>query len=93
MREPMLERSGLTGDGRQRLYQFPNGYGASVVCHQDSYGGTEGLWEIAVIKYANGDPITGGHIDYTTPITDDVLGHLTEDEVDQALAQIEALDA
>ena len=39
-----------------------------------SYGGDEGLWEVALMGPA-------GNIRYDTPVTDDVLGYLTDDEV------------
>lgn len=67
---------------RSRIY-FDNGYGASVVSHTFSYGGSQGLYEIAVLKE---DDIT-----YDTPITSDVVGHLTEDEVTEVLKQIQQL--
>jgi hypothetical protein len=44
----------------------------NITCH--SYGGDEGLWEVALIGPT-------GDIRYDTPVTDDVLGHLTDDEV------------
>ena len=31
----------------QKIYSFPNGYGASVIKGKYTYGGPEGLWEIA----------------------------------------------
>lgn len=43
-------------EGRQRLYRFENNFGASVVRHNTSYGGKEGLWELAVIKWSE-EPI------------------------------------
>ncbi|NBW77279.1 MAG: hypothetical protein EBR34_16025 [Sphingomonadaceae bacterium] len=62
---------------------FNNGYGASVIKTDRSYGGKDGLYELAVIY--NND------ICYDTPITDDVLGYLTEGEVTDLLQKIEAL--
>lgn len=44
----------------------------NITCH--SYGGDEGLWEVALIGPT-------GDICYDTPVTDDVLGYLTDDEV------------
>lgn len=36
-------------NGWQGRTTFENGYGVSVVQHSGSYGGDEGLWELAVI--------------------------------------------
>jgi hypothetical protein len=82
MMRPCLSERPHAG-GVQRFYKFSNGYGASVVRHSFSYGGEDGLWELAVFK--------DGKICYDTPITDDVLGHLTEQMVNDALDRIEAL--
>jgi len=72
----------------QKLYRFANGYGASVVKGEHTYGGDEGLWELAVIKFkTDGDFL----LDYSTPITEDVEGHLTDDAVEELLNMIEAL--
>ena len=37
-------------DGVGIIYEFENGYQASVVCHSQSYGGDEGLIEIAAMR-------------------------------------------
>jgi len=71
-------------DGIQYLAFYPNGYGASVVKHEHSYGGDVGLYELAVLG-------KDGRITYDTPITNDVLGYLTEDSVDEILEQIRNL--
>jgi hypothetical protein len=74
--------------GIQAIVKFENNHGASVIKHEHSYGGKQGLYELAVIKYdENGD----WDICYDTPITDDVLGYLTEDDVTDYLTQIEQL--
>jgi hypothetical protein len=72
----------------QKLYKFANGYGASVVKGEHTYGGDEGLWELAVIKFRTDGEYA---LDYTTPITEDVEGHLTDDAVEVLLDRIEAL--
>ena len=72
--------------GYQKLYRFSNGYGASVMNDGISYGEGE-LEELAVIQW-NGDDWA---ICYDTPITDDVLGWLNPQEVEEILKQIEAL--
>jgi len=74
--------------GTQKLYSFPNGYGASVVKHEYSYGGDKGLWELAVINNITED---GFDICYDTPITDDVIGLLNDPEVDRLLYLIRDL--
>ena len=72
----------------QKLYKFTNGYGASVVKGEHTYGGDEGLWELAVLAFDTNGEFA---LDYTTPITSDVEGHLTDDAVEVLLAKIEAL--
>ena len=59
--------------GVQDIYTFDNGYSASVVSNEFSFGGRDGLYELAVIY---NDAIV-----YDTPITDDVLGYLTSDDL------------
>ena len=66
-------------DGVQAVVTFPNGYGASIIDHSGSYG-----VELAVLG-------KDGGITYTTPVTDDVLGHLDGPTLVSTLAQIAAL--
>ena len=80
---PQGEEFGITA-----RIQFDNGYGASIVQHDFSYGGKKGLWELAVIKY---DEDGEWDICYNTSITSDVLGYLSEDDVTDYLTQIEQL--
>jgi hypothetical protein len=63
---------------------FENGYGASVVQTFFSYGGDEGLYELAVLD-------SNGQLTYSTPVTDDVEGRLTEDDVTKLMEQIQKL--
>ena len=85
----LLKNISLHG-GFQRVYRMPNDYGASVLQSSVSYGNAEGLYELAVIKFNSEDP-EDWDIDYDTPITDDVLGWLTEEDVQRYLHQIELL--
>ena len=74
--------------GVQELFFFPNGYGASVVrCPKISYGAREGLMELAVLNGIQGS----WNITYDTPITDDVLGYLSKENVETLLEQISNL--
>lgn len=70
-------------DGNAAEVKFSNGYGASVVCHDNSYGGKDGLYELAVMK--------GDEICYDTPIADDVMGWLYPADVTEILSKIEHL--
>jgi len=84
--DPFIKnRTGLRDyfGGIQKEYQFDNGYGASVICHAGSYGGKRGLWELAVLLH--------GIICYDSVITNDVLGHLTTEEVYEQLKAIKEL--
>ena len=60
----------------------------TIVRHAYSYGGDEGLFELAVVKF---NALDKWHLTYDTPITGDVIGYLTPAEVEDLLAQIEAL--
>lgn len=71
-------------EGHQVVFKFKNGFGASVVRHTFSYGGKEGLWELAVLD-------EDGELTYDTPVTDDVEGYLNDDDVVDLLNQIKAL--
>ena len=82
-----LPSNAIYETGIQYIVFYPNGYGASIVQHKYSYGGDRGLWELAIIE-GNEDE---WDICYDTPITSDVLGHLSESEVDELLIKIEAL--
>lgn len=71
-------------DGYNKVYKFGNGYGASVVCSQFSYGGDKGLFAVAVLDMA-------GEIVYDTPVTNDVIGYLDFDGVAKTLQEIQNL--
>lgn len=73
---------GLGGGVASRI-TFPNGYTASVVRGDNTYGGSQGLYELAVIH--------DGKIVYDTPVTSDVLGYLTEGDVTERLNEISNL--
>lgn len=73
--------------GYQALAFFPNGYGVSVVRSPMSYGGPEGLYELAVLK---GDK-DAWILTYETEVTDDVLGYLTESDVEMYMNAVKSL--
>ena len=56
-----------------KRYFFSNGLGASVVCHDGSYGGHSGFFELAIMKYKLGtDPEITSKILYDTQINKDL---------------------
>lgn len=80
-------------EGLQAVMFFENGYGISVIrfkidniCY-GSYTDNETEWEIAIL-YGNNEKFG---ITYNTPITDDVIGHLTDDEVTDIMKRIQEL--
>lgn len=72
-------------------FKFDNNYGASIVKHFGSYGFKEDLFELAVLKYKNKKDLEGS-LCYDTPITDDVIGYLTNEDVLSKLKEIKDLE-
>jgi hypothetical protein len=64
--------------------QFENGYGASVVKTDYTYGGDKGLYELAVLD-------NEGNLTYATSVTDDVIGYLRPEDVTDVMAKIQQL--
>ena len=71
-------------DGVQAIAEFPNGFGASVIKSDMSYGGKSGLFEIAVLD-------KDGKLNSETDIADDVIGWQDEDDIDRVLTAISKL--
>ena len=59
--------------GYHAVMDFDNGYGVSVVNGQGSYTNGPDQYEVAILK--------DGALCYDTPITDDVIGYNTQDDV------------
>lgn len=69
---------------RQRwLFTTRHGLEVSVARGSTTYGGSQGLFELAILE--------DGRCCYTTPITSDVLGYLSESEVLEVLDQAAVL--
>ena len=71
-------------DGVVGRIMFDNGFGASIVRHIMSYGGKLGLYELAILDKE-------GDLTYDTPVTNDVIGYLTSEEVTNYLIKIQEL--
>ena len=75
-------------DGTEHYqFHFPNNYGASVIRGPHSYGGPQGLYELAVLRKRR----KHWEITYKTPITSDVLVNLGYDDVVKYLEEISKL--
>ena len=70
--------------GKKARMHFENGYGVSVVSHSYSYGGRDGLYEVAVLD-------SDDNLTYDTPVTNDVIGYLTEEDVTDVMKQVQEL--
>lgn len=70
--------------GKRTRMHFDNGYGVSVVSHSHSYGGRDGLCEVAVLD-------SDGNLTYETPVTNNVIGYLTEEDVTNVMKQVQEL--
>jgi hypothetical protein len=73
--------------GEQRIFRAKNGFGASVINY--GYGSEDGLLELAVIQFTGEND--DYYITYDTSITGDVIGYLTETEVEALLKRISRL--
>lgn len=70
--------------GKKSRMHFDNGFGVSVVSHTYSYGGKRGLYEIAVLD-------KNGELIYDTPVTNDVIGNLSETGVTNIMKEVQEL--
>lgn len=70
-------------NARQAIMDFDNGYGVSVIIGKCFYSNGIDTYELAVLK--------DGGLCYDTPVTDDVLGGLSEDEVTEAMKKLQLL--
>ena len=72
----------------QYVFKFDNGYGASVIKGEYTYGHEDDQWELAVIIF---DEYDNYELCYTTEITNDVIGWLSDEEVRNTLQKIKNL--
>jgi hypothetical protein len=85
--EQYLIRELKVHNGIQKIYRFENGLGASVIQHEFSYGNELDLWEIAVLEFEE----ELYSLTYETEVTDDVIGNLTLEQVEEVLNKIKNL--
>ena len=85
--EQYLIREIVVHNGIQKIYCFENGFGASVIQHEFSYGNKLDLWEVGVLEFE--DELYS--LTYETEVTDDVIGNLTLEQVEEVLNKIKNL--
>ncbi|CAB4136382.1 hypothetical protein UFOVP584_35 [uncultured Caudovirales phage] len=71
-------------NAKQAKETFKNNYGVSVIIGECFYSNGKDTYELAIL-YNDG-------ITYGTGITDDVLGHLTKDEVSEIMIKVQKLN-
>lgn len=78
-----ISKSGYIKGAKQAVMHFKNGYGISVLLGNWFYSNGIDTYEVAVLK--------DGNICRVTPITDDVLGFKTQNEVSEIMKKIQML--
>lgn len=78
-----LTNSAATGEFHE-IVKFANGRGVSIIRNSGSYGQQAGLFEVAVLNAA-------GDLDYSTPVTDDVIGWQSVTDVLDVMKAVAAL--
>lgn len=85
-----FEPQGLPG-GVQATLLMTNGYGVSVIGGADGlYGDGKNTFEVAVVHATDGSSL---EICYTTPLTNDVLGWQTVEQVEETLEALAGMAA
>lgn len=82
-----------TNKGKILRFRFENGYGASVITHDYSYGDID-QWELGVLRYLDGNVNDDSdrklvEIDSINPHS--VIGYLDWNQVESILTEIEKL--
>lgn len=99
----VIKSNSLHHKGIQKVYKFPNGWGASIIRFMSidnfenksiknkyrytTYTKNNKQWELAVIKF-NPDNNKEWEINYDNKITRDVVGYLTDSGVNRILSKI-----
>lgn len=75
-------------EGARYVFKFENGLGASIIKNKATFGYSEDLWELATIKFFDGDDWELCHIQ---GFTDVVQGYLTDNSVQEILGIIRSI--
>jgi len=77
--------------GERYVVSFPNSYGASIIRNPMSYGSQAGKYELGVIHNYPKNIADYWPLCYRTPITNDVIGWLSPEDVYNLLVKISEL--
>ena len=83
--ESLVWKESKTPKGIYATMKFDNGFTASVIRNEMSYGNAQGLYELAVLK--------DGSVSSDTDITDNVLGWQDENDIDRTLNAMSKMDS
>lgn len=72
------------GEGKKARLNFNNGYGVSVITGSKYFCCDAYTYEVAVLK--------DDCICYSTPITDDVLGYQTKNQISRIMKEIQSYE-
>jgi len=81
--KPFVTDAGFHGNTAE--IDFPNGYGLIVAIGEMTDGGSDGLYEIAIM-------LNGKH-NYSNPIADDNIGWLTPDDITACMISMQNLES
>jgi hypothetical protein len=73
------------GRGQHAVLEFDNGYGVSVLLGDMFYSNGVNTYELGVLA--------NGYLSYETPITDDVLGRVTEEEITKIMKELQSYES
>lgn len=82
-----FEQDDLSGEHAHHI--FDNYYGVSVVRGPYTHGGRKGLYELAVLHMSPDAEYSD--LVYDTPVTNDVEGHLTPEDVTRLMKEVSKL--
>lgn len=83
--ESLVWKESKAPKGIYATMEFDNGFTASVIRNEMSYGNAQGLYELAVLK--------DGEFSSDTDITDNVLGWQDEKDIDRTLNAMSKMDS
>ena len=71
-------------NAKQAVMEFENGYGVSVLLGSCFYSNGIDTYEVGILH--------NGSLCYSTPITNDVIGRISEEEVSEIMIEVQKLE-